>query len=159
MTTINWKVLAEYNIADQQQITTPWILVLDAPRESTYLQIKAEGRWTPAGGLLGECDPDGLLGPPFQTDRLVVPDCPVGALIGRFGGSSATLTPAPPANQQPPATPAPLTEGKSFAIGSYCVVAIPANSIGPLYVSFNGLIRPVDVDQLKITISGATPTP
>jgi hypothetical protein len=162
MTTINWKQLTEYKIDQPRQITTPWILALDAPRECTHLQIKAEGRWTPAGGLLGECEPDGLLGPPVQTDRLVVPDCPVGALIGKFGGSSASLTPAPPtpANPaaDPPAKPPALTEGKAFAIGSYCVIAIPEKSIGPLYVSFNGLIRPVNVTQLNITVFGATPT-
>jgi hypothetical protein len=159
MTTINWKLLKEYTIDQSRAIMVPWILVLDAPRESTHLQIKAEGKWTPVGGLLGDCDPDGLLGPPFQTDRLVVPDCPVGALIGKFGGSSASLSPlaSPPTAPvaaatpaSPPAAPPALTEGKAFAIGSYCVLAIPERSIGPLYVSFNGLIRPVNLVQLKI---------
>jgi hypothetical protein len=166
MVTLNWKLLKEYKIDHPRQITTPWLLVLDAVRESTHLEVKAAGRWTPAGGLLGECEPDGLLDAAFQTERFV-PDCPVGALIGKIGGSSASLTPvwAKPANPPDPAKPADpppkppvLAEDRSFAIGSYCVIALPDKSIGPLYISFNGLIRPVAVTQLTVTISGATPT-
>lgn len=158
MATVNWNLLCEYQI-EPGPVTKPWILVLDGPKESTYLQIKAAGKWTPAGGLLGQCGPDGLLGAPFQTDKLVVSDCPVGALIGKFGGSSASLTPASAASTAPPTAASPLTEGRSFAIGSHCVVAVPDRSIGPLYVSFNGLIRPVTVDERAvITIFGTTPT-
>jgi len=38
------------------------------------------------------------------------------------------------------------------------VVAVPAGSIGPLYVSFNITARPVDVTAIQIEVSGATPS-
>jgi hypothetical protein len=52
--------------------------------------------------------------------------------------------------------PPPTDEGKAFAIGSHCVTSVPEKSIGPLFVGFNCLARPVNVVRLKIVIAGAT---
>jgi hypothetical protein len=55
--------------------------------------------------------------------------------------------------------PPPTDEGKAFAIGSHCVTSVPEKSIGPLFVGFNCLARPVNVVRLKIVIAGATIPP
>jgi hypothetical protein len=43
-----------------------------------------------------------------------------------------------------------------FPIGTSCIVAIKPNIIGPLFVSFNILNRPVELISLSISVSGAT---
>ena len=148
-----WTPLPTFRLP-QGLITKPWLLVLEEPRatEASHLKIQVTGAWTPTGGSLSRCDPDGLLGAPMQTDKLAVTNCPLGAVLGKFGGSSASFV--------PPATDGgSLSEGQSFVIGSFCVVAIPDKSFGPLFLSFNGLIRPIAVaEEIVVTIAGSTPT-
>lgn len=130
-----------------------WIMVCPSWRSITHLQITAEGTWSQTNNTIGDCSPDGL---PEVTsipkEKLALEDCPPGALIGKFAGSSVALGPATPAATNP--APA-VAEGKAFAIGSYCVVPNPANCIGPLFVGFNGLIRPIHVVRLSVTVKGA----
>lgn len=139
-----------------KSITTPWVLVVPGMRDYTHLRIQAEGSWAQPNGPFGACGPDGLASIPAQSNALAVKDCGVGALIGKLGGSSASLTmpPASPGGTSPPTTS--LAEGAAFAIGSHCIVALPANFMGPLYVSFNGLGRPVLVMALRIRVDGAS---
>jgi hypothetical protein len=143
-----------------KSVDKPWVLVVPGMRDYTHLRITATGSWTQTGGPIGQCDPDGLASTSVQVNPLAVKDCGVGALIGKLGGSSASLTMPP---TMPPASPggaaAPTTslaEGAAFAIGSHCIVALPSSFIGPLYISFNGLVRPVLVTALQITVEGAS---
>jgi hypothetical protein len=122
-------------------ITVPWLKLVDTIRGATHLMISASGTWTALPGLLAPCQPDGLAGLILPADRVVLPDAPPGALIGRIGGSSASLK----------------ADG-AFVVGSSCVVAVPAGSIGPLFVSFNITGRPVEVTAIQVDVSGATPT-
>ena len=133
------------------EVTEPWIPVLETFSAATHLQIKVEGSWTPMAHV-EECGPNGLLGLPIQPERLVLPECAFGALLGKIGGSSATHV-AGAAGGNADAT---ITAGKPFAVGSYCVVKIPDKAVGPLFVGFNGLMRPVLVKNLTITIQTAT---
>jgi hypothetical protein len=103
---------------------------------ATYLKLKASGKWEPMAGLPA-CGPDGLCGQSFPDDRLIVTDCPVGALIGRVGGSSAVL--------KATAAVADAGESKPFPMGTYTVLKLPEKVIGPLYVGFNILLRPVRI--------------
>lgn len=94
---------------------------------------------------LSSCEPDGLTGQSFPDDRLFVTDCPLGALIGRIGGSSAGLK-----------VPAPATdagETKPFPVGAYAVVKIPEKTAGPLYLGFNILSRPLRLESLEVEIA------
>src|SRR5262249_48392280 len=124
---INWTELKTFEIKDTD-VCAPWILVVETLRDATHLQIKAEGSWTTMGGLLAACGPDGLAGLPLIPERLITADCPVGALVGKIGGSSATVGPSAVTTWTSPLT----SEGKAFAIGSHCVTSIPDKSIGPL---------------------------
>ena len=89
--------------------------------------------------MLAACGPNGFAGLSLPADWVVLPDAPPGALIGRLGGSSASLK----------------ADG-AFPIGLDCVVQFPANSVGPLFVSFNIVARPVDVASSTIEVSTAT---
>ena len=106
------------------------------------------------GGSLAECGPDGLAGLPLIPERLIVPNCPVGALIGKIGGSSAAT-----AASAPSANPPPLAEGNAIAIGWHCVTSVPENSIGPLFVGFNCQSRPVKVARMKIVVARPAVSP
>jgi hypothetical protein len=55
------------------------------------LLIAATGSSTAIPEVLAACGPDGFAGLSLPADRVVLPDAPPGALIGRFGGSSASL--------------------------------------------------------------------
>jgi hypothetical protein len=103
------------------------------------------------GDLLPECGPDGLPAVPLQLDRLYLGDCPVGALIGKFGRSSAAIVPAVAASADPSA----IVEGKAFAIGSYCAVKVPEKPGAPLFASFNCTLRPIRLITLKIRVMRA----
>lgn len=122
-------------------IIVPWLRLVDTIRGASHLMINATGEWTALPGLLAPCGPDGLAGLVLPAERVVLPDAPPGALIGRIGGSSAGLK----------------AEG-AFVIGSGCVVAVPDKSIGPLFVSFNITARPVVVTAIAIEVSRETPS-
>jgi hypothetical protein len=165
MPLIKWSsVIAPFEIkpdpatpTDPVPVDKPWVLVVPGMRDYTHLRIVATGTWTQTGGQIGQCLPDGLASTPgVQVNPLAVKDCGVGALIGKLGGSSASLTmpSASPGGAAAPTTS--LAEGAAFAIGSHCIVALPSNFIGPLYISFNGLVRPVLVSALHITVEGAS---
>jgi hypothetical protein len=123
------------------EVTAPWLLVVDTIRGATHLQITATGDLTAMAGLLGPCGPDGLAGLALPKEGIVLEDAPPAALIGRIGGSSASLK-----------------TDNAFVIGRSCVVPVPASSIGPLFISFNITARPVSLRSLNVVVSGATPT-
>lgn len=147
---VTWIKLTEFKLADRV-VDEPWLLVLDLVEEATRLQIVAEGRWTVLGGLAGT-GPDGLAGLALAADQLLLPGCRPGALLGRFGGSSATI-------DGTVAAAADGTEATAaaspFAIGSHCLFTVPAAVYGPLFVGFNLRQRPIRVETLRLTVQGA----
>ena len=159
MAIIDWQPLKTYDILAAPgggpaleppvQVQAPWTVVMEQFGDATHLRIIADGEWTAMPGL-PSCGPDGLAGLGFPDDGLLLKECPVGALLGRIGGGSATVRP-PEAAQEMPAG-----ESKRFGIGTHCVVKVPDNAVGPLFVAFNVLRRPVSVMRLRIEIAGGT---
>jgi hypothetical protein len=147
MITLTWASIATFKLP-KRDIVEPWLPALeDIGAATTYLKFKATGKWTAMAGL-SPCGPDGLVGQSFPDDRLIVTDCAVGALIGRIGGSSATLKGALAA--------ADAGEAKSFPVGSYTVIKLPEKVIGPLYLGFNVLLRPLKLESLDVEIFGGS---
>jgi hypothetical protein len=142
MTVIKFAELAAIS-QENLEIAEPWLVALEELGVSTYLKLVVTGSWTPMAGL-GSCGPDGIHTSAIPDDRLILTDCPAGALIGRVGGSSASLKAATP----------DAGESKPFAIGSYAVVKLPDNAVGPLFVGFNILIRPLKLEKLEVVILG-----
>jgi hypothetical protein len=140
MPNVTWSAI-QTRAVQPGSVTVPWLKVADAIRGATHLLIAATGDWTALPVLLAPCGPDGLSGLILPADRVVLPVAPPGALIGRIGGSSAGIK----------------AEG-AFVLGSSCVIAVPAGSIGPLFFSFNITSRPVEVTAFNIELSGATPS-
>ena len=130
-------------------VEEPWMTALqDLPPGLTHLKLiaTAASSWTPLAGMRA-CAADGVLTSAVPDDRLILTDCAPGALIGRIGGSSASLKVAT-------APDAASGESKPFAVGRYAVVKLPANAIGPLFLGFNILFRPIRLNALEVEISG-----
>jgi hypothetical protein len=162
MIVLNWQPVGVYR-RPAGDVVEPWLLAWEnMPQAARYLRLTTTGRWTPMSGL-PECGPDGLVGQTFQADRLIVSDCAVGALLGRVGGSSASLkggaAPANQGDQSKNGAPAEKVEenpSKPFAVGSHAVIKLPDDAIGPLFIGFNILLRPVSVRTLEITIQSSS---
>ena len=139
MPILSWSPLAGVQPVPAGAFRMPWHRVTDLLRGPTRLRIAATGSWTAIPEVLAPCGPNGFAGLSLPADRVVLPDAPPGALICRLGGSSASLK-----------------AEDAFPIGLDCVVQLPANSVGPLFVSFNIVARPVDVASFTIEVSTAT---
>lgn len=98
-------------------------------------------------GTLTECGANGHTALVLPAAQLIIPNCPVGALIGRFSGGTASYWPAG----------ADGDSNKPFPIGEYCIVTPPDKWIGPVFIGFNILFRPIRVRQLSLTVEGASP--
>jgi hypothetical protein len=127
-------------------VNQAWLFVLEGFGEANILRIKATGKWTPLEGLPA-CGPDGLMSMNYPDTGLILSDCSVGALLGRIGGSSASIKAAS-------ADPA-AGETKPFPIGTSCIYRLPEKAIGPLFVGFNCLSRPVRIDTIDVSVETA----
>ena len=145
---IPWKKISSFEIIDGI-LAAPWVVVPDEFGDVTHLQIVGDGFWTAAGGVLPACGADGIAGLALKDEALIITSCPVCALIGRIGGSSADVVDS---------TSDSVTAEKNtkpFPIGSQCTVVVPdKGSFGSLFLGFNTRIRPIKVSRLKVTISG-----
>ena len=128
-------------------VSQGWLLVLEGFGEANILRIKATGRWTPLEGLPA-CGPDGLMSMSYPETGMILSDCSVGALLGRIGGSSASIKAAS-------ADPVVAGETKPFPIGTTCIYRLPEKAIGPLFVGFNCLSRPVRIDSIAVSVETA----
>ena len=125
-------------------VDSPWLTMpFEFSAIATYLKLVASGTWSPFAGLK-DCGPDGLVGQTFPDEQLLVTDCAVGTLVGRFGGSSASL------KTQTPDTSA--GESKPFAVGRVAIVKLPDKFVGPLFLGFNVLRHPVKVQSLQVDV-------
>lgn len=149
MTDIKFTSIATFSRANTD-IVEPWLVALEEFGVATHLKFVVTGRWVAMAGL-EPCGPDGIYTSAVPDDRLILPECAAGALIGRVGGSSATLKfPAP-------VPPAPADSSKPFAVGSRAVVKLPDATVGPLFLGFNILGRPVRVEALDVEILSGRP--
>jgi len=158
MPMIVWRDLPPLQIVRQIQVTEPWLHAFDTLGDGTHVRIMAFGKWQLEDE--SDCSPDGLVGTRNQATDLLVPDSPRGALLGKFGGTSA-LFPAsdpPPSSGQPASPTTTLAEGQPFAIGAQLVATLPARSIRQLYLGFNDTKRPIQLIALRVVVSVATPT-
>jgi hypothetical protein len=147
---INWSELAVYT-KQGEDVVAPWVMALESVGDATHLKIESEGDWKSTGSVLPACGPDGLASLVLPDTQLVIAGCRFGALIGKLGGSSAIHhTPAQPG--------AALAADEPFAIGSFCLLKLPQDTFGPLFIGFNAASRPIHVTTMKVKVSGARPT-
>ena len=145
MTDIKFTSIATFSRANTD-IVEPWLVALEEFGVATHLKFVVTGRWVAMAGL-EPCGPDGIYTSAVPDDRLMLTECAAGALIGRVGGSSATV--------KFPATA--TAESKPFAVGSRAVVKLPDAAVGPLFLGFNILVRPLKVVALDVEILSGRP--
>lgn len=123
---------------------TAWTQVLDYVTPGKLMKIEVviddkanppiKGKWKPSD-FQDECTADGdysgkePLGKQQRTDTLLS-NAPLGALIGRIGGSTADKSVD---SAVAPATPTRVV----FSVGRYCVFMVPPNPNGALYLGVN----------------------
>jgi hypothetical protein len=147
MSSIGWNLIETVELRNEM-VHWPWRVAVPIVRDVTHLMMIASGSWTAEGAQLLPFPPDGHMGLPIQADRLLIQECASGALIGKLGGSSATLSVAGGS------VPVPSL---IFPIGAHCLVPIPAGIRGPLFIGFNWIQRPLRIIDLKVEVHGAAP--
>jgi hypothetical protein len=116
-----------------------WTLVHPYVRGPAKLRIEAKGSWKYCES--GECGPDGSRQQNFSDQRLSA-SAPLGALIGKIGGSPADK---------------PGTNAFAFVAGTYTVVVLEDKTEGPLFLTMNDEVKHFDdhSGSVEVTISHA----
>lgn len=96
-----------------------WTEIIDFVDGGTVLRIaaKPDDKWRYA--VDRTCGPNGDPAAQIARTRCVFASAPVGSLIGKIGGSTASTS-----------------DGTVFAVGAQCVVKVGADG-GPLYLTIN----------------------
>jgi hypothetical protein len=137
---IDWR-----NLDSESEVTVPakpvsglWTLVRTYVSGPQIIRLEADGTWAPTGGLPA-CNADGLLQLDWALgrDALLFKKAPLGALIGKIGGSIAGAD-----------------DADLFLVGSVAVLTID-KAVGPLYLTINDAPARLDdnAGALKVKIS------
>ena len=95
-----------------------WTAIIDYVTGPVILKITSSGEWQPVDDLQA-CSADGLRHWAFGRDSLLTKKAPLGALIGKLGGSNIATD-----------------EADIFLVGTATVVTIDRPA-GPLYLTIN----------------------
>jgi hypothetical protein len=110
-------------IADVTVTASPkgvWTIALEWVEGPALLKLEADDReWFYSENDQTRTGADGHRTALLSTKNCLLPIAPVGALVGKIGGSSAGAC-----------------DGKSFVVGKFCIVEIEKSS-GPLYLTIN----------------------
>jgi len=119
-----------------------WTKVCDLVEGPLKLRLEAKGEWEFSKK---RCGPDGSVKEGLVTDALV-PWAPVGALVGKVGGSTADKPDL-----------ARLGVFFVFAVGSYCVVILESTVRGALFLTMNDVMAGFDghTGAIEVAISEA----
>jgi hypothetical protein len=99
----------------------------------TILRIEASGQWQPLPGTA--CGAEGLQHWAYGRDRLLTKSAPLGALIGKIGGSNVYAA-----------------DTDILVIGGLCVLKLD-KSEGPLYLTINDAPDSFDDNDGFITVT------
>jgi hypothetical protein len=113
MDPLNWQTVEEKFQVPGKPPAGIWTKVLEYVNGPRKLCFEVAGNWSYSPRH--ECGPDGNRNEGGIAD-LLVPSAPVGAVIGKIGGSSADRVPPPGA--------------VIFVVGSFCVIEIPPSGVG-----------------------------
>lgn len=129
---------------DNLSLDATWIKVVDCVPPNKILKFTAQGKWSFLGssGATAKCGPDGFLGLPLPYERLPLPNCPIGTLIIKLGGSTADQR-----------------DGVICAIGSFAIIATSEKATVPIYLSINVPVGYAinKLDEIDCKISMADP--
>lgn len=100
-----------------------WTLVrefVDGPAVMT-IATTTDATWSYADSAKARCGPDGDSAAVLSRMKCLLPSAPVGALIGKFGGSTADVA---------------ADKATMFVVGKFCVARVPDGG-GPLFLTIN----------------------
>jgi hypothetical protein len=123
MESISWDVV-ESALEIQAKPEGLWTVAIEALGGVTKLRIRATGKWSYSQDAAAECGPDGDRTSYLPAAKGINPKAPIGALIGKIGGSTADV------------------EGtRNFVVGSHYVFEAAPGEIlaGSLYLTINDL--------------------
>jgi hypothetical protein len=117
---IDWKKLDETSSVSvpARPATGLWTVVRSYVSTGQIIHIEARGTWRPVAEF-DSCGGDGMRHWAFAGDRLLCKKAPLGALIGKIGGSGASSD-----------------DSEIFLVGSVAVITIDKTQ-GPLYLTIN----------------------
>jgi hypothetical protein len=115
-----WTPLADGIVIKAKPEDGVWQKAFDYVQGPVVLRITATGTWGYSKFVTNRCTANGDLLSPLDTKGCVHEKAPVGALIGRIGGSIATKEP----------------DGV-FVVGSIYVRKLDQNTAGPLFLTIN----------------------
>jgi hypothetical protein len=116
-TSRSWREVGKHNLPARPDFGI-WTPVLDFVTGPIILCITATGRWKPVEAL-DDCDAGGFRRWSFGRDALLTKKAPLGALVGKLGGSNIAAD-----------------DAEVFAVGTYFVLNVDKQS-GPLYLTIN----------------------
>ncbi len=148
MPDIKWSPLDSPPDIVGRDIYEPWLVAVSIIPACKYVRLRVSGRWRLPASMDKPCEPYGYTNA-TAPGAAIIADFPIGALIGRFGGGSAGYSKEQATDPE---------KGGPFAIGTECIVPVPKDCIGPLFVGFNSTIRPVFVLSLSMTIESGNST-
>jgi hypothetical protein len=119
----DWEPVQTIGPADLA-LSLPWHFLCEIVDPYSLLCLTAQGQWECLGVAVKPCAPDGHAGLYLPDSRLLLASSPPGALLGKFGGSSAGRE----------------SSSSAFAIGSRCVVAMPDKRPVALFIAVNGAL-------------------
>ena len=114
-----------------------WTLVADFVPPVSLLKLVADphDRWSYADSREAICGPDGDRETFLARTDCLCPAAPVGALIGKIGGSAAGEK-----------------DSAAFTVGSSCVIAVPDGG-GPLFLTINDEFSGMENNSDSITVT------
>jgi hypothetical protein len=151
---IDWTLCGTLTLT-QYESHSPWLLLAELVADATLLKITADGEYLPWPGFDGlSSGPSGLTGLRLSADALMLADAPPGSLIGKIGGGAVTLV-----GWSTGTSPGIGLDGKPFGIGDLCILQVPRQIFGPVFVGVNSAARPARIIRLTVTLHSAIATP
>jgi hypothetical protein len=152
MTIERWQSLPAYEQPKSPTLVAVkglWLLVADLLLPKRMIKIEASGSWSDLSEKENAVGPDGHLGLTLPADQLISSNAPVGALMGKIGGSTADRITGT-AKRDDGIIVLPL--------GTYCIIG-PLDKAAPLFVAVNGAWSVAEFRflDLKVKISTSEP--
>jgi hypothetical protein len=114
-----------------------WTLIVEYVRGPALVKVEAEDtKWYYSQA--NSCTADGDLLSLISTQSCILKGAPVGALIGKIGGSTAGVA-----------------DGTVFLAGKTCIIELDQSKRGPLYLTINDEVTGMgnNSGELKVRVS------
>jgi len=129
---MDWPVQFEKEVAANPKGI--WSLVSEYVRGPALIKIEADdAKWKYSKA--DECTADGDLLSTISTQACILQGAPVGALIGKIGGSTAGTG-----------------DGTLFVVGRICIIELDASKRGPLYLTINDELTGLGNNDQKLKV-------